>query len=128
MINLPEFNEQTMYDAETTFHLLLTEERLGKFLVHWEAMKMVQNTPGTIVECGVFKGTSFMRLALMRSFLGSNFSAKLLAFDMFGDAYPETSNQEDFAQRSHWIDTAGPSSISTDQLSLCLTNAGVSNF
>ena len=30
---------QSMYDAETNFNLLMTSERLSKFLVHYEAFK-----------------------------------------------------------------------------------------
>ena len=74
------------------------------------------NVPGEIVECGVFKGTSFVRFALMREILGSQFSSRLLAFDVFSDKYPKTNFKEDRIQRNFWIKTAGGSSISTGQL------------
>jgi hypothetical protein len=128
MIQLPDFSVQAMYDAETNFNLMMNEERLSKFVVHWEAMKMVSGIPGTIVECGVFKGTSFVRFALMRQLLGSNFSAKLIAFDVFSDEFPDTAFEQDKAQRAHWIETAGGSSISVEQLSEVLSNKGIANF
>ncbi len=116
MIELPDFSEQSRYDYETNFHLTLELSRLAKFIAHYEAYKMVQELPGAIVECGVFKGTSLTRFALFRELLGNYFSTKIIAFDVFGDQFPNTTYQEDKAQREHWIKTAGPSSISVDQL------------
>ena len=128
MIKLPEFTEQSMYDAETNFNLMMSHERLAKFLVHWEVMKMVQSIPGCIVECGVFKGTSFSRFALMRQILGGDFSARLLGFDVFSDHFPNTSFEQDKGQREHWIKTAGGSSIGKKQLTEILLNKGIDNF
>lgn len=128
MIKMPDFSTQAMYDAETHFHLMMNEERLAKFVVHWEAMKIASQVPGAIVECGVFKGTSFVRFALMRQLLGGNFSAKLIAFDVFSDEFPDTRYEQDKAQREHWIETAGGSSISVQQLTDTLDRKNISNF
>ena len=128
MIKMPNFDMQTLYDAETTFNLVMNEERLAKFLIHWEAIKIAQTIPGAIVECGTFKGTSFMRFANMRQLIGGNFSAKLIAFDVFSDEFPNTSFQEDQLQRQHWIQTAGGSSISVNQLKELLDRRGITNY
>lgn len=128
MIELPRFNEQAMYDAETNFNLLMSEERLGKFLAHWETMKMVSTVPGCIIECGVFKGTSFVRLALIREILGGETAASIVGFDVFNDSFPTTAFEQDHAQREHWIATAGGSSISVSQLSNLLEYKKISNF
>ena len=81
MIKLPKFDNQSMYDYETYFNLTMNDERLGKFLAHYEAMKIAENIPGEIVECGVFKGTSFARFAIMRRVMGGEKSAKIFGFD-----------------------------------------------
>lgn len=128
MINLPKFSEQCMYDAETLWHLQLTVERQSKAIAHWQMLERIQKVPGAIIECGVFKGTSFMRLAIMRKMLGMEDAAKLIGFDVFSDDYPTTAHQEDNLQRDHWINTAGPSSISADQLKDCMNRAGLSNY
>ena len=128
MIELPEFNEQSMYDAETNFNLMMSHERLAKFVIHWEAMKMVNEIPGCIVECGVFKGTSFSRFALIRDLLGSNFSARIIGFDVFSNNFPDTAYIQDKAQREHWINTAGSASIGKQQLEKILKDKGVNNF
>ena len=91
-------------------------------------MKLTQDVPGSIVECGVFKGTSFARFALMRQLLGGDFSSKIIGFDVFSDDFPDTNFEEDKAQREHWIETAGASSISIEQLSEILNLKRISNF
>lgn len=128
MIEVPEFNEQNMYDAETHFNLLMSEDRLGKFVAHWEALTMTSKVPGHIVECGVFKGTSFVRLALMRELLGGSASARLVGFDVFDDDFPTTIHEQDLQQREHWIATAGGSSISVQQLRGIMEIKGLGNF
>ena len=71
-------------------------------------MKLAVNIPGEIVECGVFKGTSLMRFALMGSqIMGGQNSAKIFGFDVFSNKYPKTKYKEDNIQRNHWINTAG---------------------
>ncbi|MEH6589914.1 MAG: TylF/MycF/NovP-related O-methyltransferase [Halioglobus sp.] len=128
MIKLPEFDEQSRYDYETNFHLTLEISRLAKFVAHYEAYNMVANLPGAIVECGVFKGTSITRFALLRELLGNHFSAKILAFDVFSDDFPDTQFEEDKAQREHWIETAGGSSISVEQLEDVFKRMNVQNY
>ena len=126
MIPLPDI-EKT-YEYETFFHLTLQLPRLAKFIAHYEAAKMAMNVPGEIVECGVFKGTSFTRFGLFRQLLGTQSSARLIAFDVFSDEYPNTAYEEDQAQRTAWIEAAGSSSISTSQLTEVLNRLEVANF
>jgi len=126
VIPLPDL-EKT-YEYETFFHLSLQVPRLAKFIAHYEACKMAMSVPGEIVECGVFKGTSFTRFGLFRQLLGTQWSAKLIGFDVFSDEYPDTAYEEDQAQRTAWIASAGSSSISTDQLAEILVRLEVSNF
>ena len=57
-----------------------------------------------------------MRFVALRNLIGTNFSAKIIGFDVFSDTFPDTDYEQGQAQRQHWIDTAGSSSISTDKL------------
>ena len=43
MIKIPKFTEQQMYDYETFFHLSMNENRLSKFLAHYESFKISKN-------------------------------------------------------------------------------------
>ena len=103
-----------MYDSETDFNLQMDKERLSKFLIHYEIFKKIINVKGDIVECGIFKGTSFVRLALFRELFKKK--CNLIGFDTFTDTYPNTSFENERKHREHWIKTAGHSSISKKQL------------
>ena len=80
MIKIPKDLKKKMYDYETFYHLSMTNDRLGKFLAHYEAFKLISEIPGEIVECGVFKGTSFVRFALFRELLGGEKFLKIVSF------------------------------------------------
>lgn len=128
MIKLPQFTTQDAYDFETYFHLTMKVDRLAKFIAHYEAYKIASTVPGSIVECGVFKGTSFVRFAMLRELLGNYFSTKLIAFDVFSDEYPDTKYEEDKQFRDYWIKTAGASSIGVEQLESILKDKDIKNF
>ncbi len=128
MIKLPKFNIQNMYDAETHFNLFMNDERLSKFLIHYEIFKKIKNYKGSIVECGVFKGTSFSRFAMLRELIGKSKSNKLIAFDVFSDKFPDTKFKNEKKQRKHWINTAGGSSIAINQLTKIFKKKKIKNF
>ena len=90
MIKLPKFNTQNMFDAETQFNLFMNKERLSKFLIHYEVFKKIYKINGSIVECGVFKGTSLSRFAMMRELFFKQNTKKLIAFDVFSDKFALT--------------------------------------
>lgn len=82
MIQLPEFNRS--FDYENGFYLSCDSSRIAKFLAHYELFKMVQEVPGAIVECGVFKGVSLTRFAMLRELFGPGYARTLVGFDIFG--------------------------------------------
>ena len=57
---------------------------MAKWAAHNEFFKMTEDLPGTIVECGLFKGVSFIRFAMFRRMFGNNHSKKMIGFDVFG--------------------------------------------
>lgn len=127
MIKLPKFEMQTMYDSETDFNLQMSPERMSKFLIHYEAFKIIKNISGSIVECGIFKGTSFVRFALLREVFKRK-NSKLIGFDVFNDVYPNTQFENEKKHRKHWIKTAGPSSISIKQLEKVFFKQKIKNY
>jgi hypothetical protein len=88
---------------------------MSKVIAHYELFKMVQDLPGAIVECGLFKGVSFVRFAMLRSLFGNVFSKKMIGFDVFGP-FPETRFEQDKKMREKFIRDAGLESISKEQL------------
>ena len=113
MISLPDFEKA--FEYENNFYLSCDITRISKILSHYEIYKMIKEVPGEIVECGVFKGASFLRFAMFREIFGNPFSKKIIGFDTFGK-FPETNFQDDKKARNKFIDSAGEDSISKDQL------------
>ena len=80
--------------------------------------------PGEIIECGVFKGASYLRFAMFREIFGNPFSKKIIGFDTFSK-FPETTFQDDNKARNKFINSAGSDSISKEQLLKILDNKGL---
>jgi len=106
----------------------MNEERFSKLLIHYEVFKKIKNIPGSIIECGVFKGTSFSRFAMLRELIGNKKKNKLIAFDVFSDDFPNTNFHNEKIQRKHWIKTAGGSSISTNQIEKIFKKKKIKNY
>ena len=122
MIKLPDFAKA--FEYENNFYLSCDNRRLSKILAHYELFKLAKELPGAIVECGVFKGASFVRFAGFRDLFGNPFSHKLVGFDIFG-AFPKTNFDEDKKYRTDCIRAAGEQSISKEQLIEVLKNKGI---
>lgn len=125
MIGLPEFSKT--FDYENGFYLTCDITRISKILAQYELYKMVLQVPGVIVECGVFKGASLARFAVLRELFGNPFSKKIIGFDTFG-AYPETSYSPDQSVREDFIGRAGDQSISTQQMIQVLKHKGCAQY
>ncbi len=76
MIKLPNFKKS--FEYENNFYLSCDSSRIGKVLAHYELFKIANYLPGSIVECGVFKGASLSRFSMMRELFGNSSSKKLL--------------------------------------------------
>jgi len=126
MIKLPKFTTQSMYDSETDFNLQMNTERISKLLIHYEIFKKIIKVKGDIVECGIFKGTSFVRLGVLRELFKKK--CKLIGFDVFADEYPNTNFTNEQKHRDHWVKTAGHSSISEKQLKTVFNKKNIGNF
>ena len=122
MIELPNFEKA--FEYENNFYLSCDITRISKILSHYEIYKMIKEIPGEIVECGVFKGASYLRFAMFREIFGNPFSKKIIGFDTFGK-FPETSFQDDEKTRNQFIDSAGADSISKEQLLKIMNHKGL---
>lgn len=122
MIKLPDFTKA--FEHENNFYLTCDNTRLSKILAHYELFKIAKDLPGAIVECGVFKGASFVRFAGFRDLFGNPFSHKLIGFDTFG-AFPETRFKADKKYRNNFVQGAGEQSISKEQLIEVLSKKGI---
>lgn len=122
MIELPDFTKS--FEYENNFYLTCDITRISKIIAQYEIFKMVQDIPGAIVECGVFKGASFSRFSMFREILSNPFGKKIIGFDTFAK-YPETSFVDDKKAREKFIQNAGINSISKQQLEEVLVKKGI---
>jgi hypothetical protein len=121
MIELPDFSKQWEY--ENGFYLTSDNARLGKILAHYELYKMTKGLEGAIVECGIFKGASFVRFAGFRDLIEGS-EKKVIGFDTFG-AFPPSTLKEDDPHIKHWVENAGEQSISKEQLREVMRKKGI---
>lgn len=113
MIELPDFTKPFYY--ENNFYLSSDINRLAKVMAHYELFKMTVDIPGAIVECGVFKGSAFVRFAAFRELLCNPLAKKMIGFDAFGP-FPETGFAEDQKWREKFIADSGDEGIDEEQL------------
>ena len=113
MIEIPSNN--LAFEHENGFYLTCQSSRIGKLLAHYELYKLVKHLPGSLIECGVYKGASLARFAMFRHLYEKNHLRKIIAFDTF-DTFPETSFEEDILLRENFINDSGNQSISKDQM------------
>ena len=122
MISLPDFEKA--FEYENNFYLSCDITRISKILSHYEIYKMIKEIAGEVVECGVFKGASYLRFVMFREIFGNPFSKKIIGFDTFSK-FPETSFQDDEKARKQFINSAGSDSISKEQLLKILNHKGL---
>lgn len=113
MIELPDFDKAFQY--ENHFYLSSDVYRMAKVMAHYELFKLTVDVPGAIVECGVFKGASFVRFAAFRQLLCNAAAKKMIGFDAFGP-FPETEFSQDQKWREKFISDSGEQGIGDDQL------------
>ena len=76
------YQEANKWDYENGYFLTCDTERVGKLLMQWELFKTIPK--GDIIEVGVFKGASLMRLAMYRNLIDGHQYRSVYGFDMFG--------------------------------------------
>lgn len=115
------------WDYENGFYLTCETGRIGKFLNHLEIYKKIIGLPGDVLEFGVYKGTSLVRLLAFRDLLEHTNSRKIIGFDAFGKFPEELSlaSDKDFVNR---FEQAGGYGISKDELEQHLENKKTSNY
>jgi hypothetical protein len=122
MIQLPDFSRS--FEYENNYYWASDVNRMAKVMAHYELYKQTLDIPGAIVECGVFKGASLIRLATFRQLLSNPTAKKIIGFDAFG-RFPETDFTGDKVWREKFITDSGEEGIDVDQLKTVLEHKGV---
>lgn len=106
--SLRDFQKKNAYDYENAFYWFSHPTRINKLLAHYDLYQKILGLPGDILELGVFKATSLIRLATFRNLLENDYSRKIVGFDAFGE-FPrnELSLESDLKFIDHFETTAG---------------------
>ena len=78
---------QKIYDGFNNFILSDDTKVFGKLLARSLLLDKVKDTPGDIVECGVFKGTGLLTFLKLKKYLLPNTHKKVIGFDYFKTEY-----------------------------------------
>ena len=122
MIKIPKIRDK--FEFENNFYLTCDNDRISKLLIQYELFSMAKNIPGEIVECGVFKGTSLIRLATFRELFNKK-RKKIIGFDTFGK-FPLANFSKDTKLRKKFVQQSGNQSISVSQLKKILKQKRIS--
>lgn len=119
------FDAERAFEYENGFYLTSALSRIGKLLGQYEVYKRITGLPGEVVECGVYKGASLLRLLSFRELLEAPDSRKVIAFDAFG-RFPRTSDGAD----NTWLEgfeREGGDGIPAGELQRVLARKGFRN-
>jgi hypothetical protein len=119
------FAAERAFEYENGFYLTSSLSRIGKLLGQYEVYKRILGLPGEVVECGVYKGASLLRLLSFRELLEAPDSRRVIAFDAFG-RFPRNGDQAESA----WIEgfeREGGDGIPASELERILARKGFRN-
>lgn len=74
-----------VWDYENGYYWFADRRRFGKFCAHYELYRRIVGLPGDVLEFGVYKAASLIRMAVFRDLLETAYSRKIYGFDAFGD-------------------------------------------
>lgn len=127
-LNIRNLSSSNVWDFENAFYWFSHPTRLNKLLAHYELYKSILPLPGHILELGVYKGASLIRLATFRALLENDYSRKIIGFDAFGKFPTDNVQSEsdvDFIQR---FETAGGYGLSQEELQAVIDQKGFQNI
>src|SRR5690554_5392641 len=120
------FDVDKVWEYENGYYLTSDITRHTKAIAQYELYKSIIHLPGDVLEFGVFKGASFIRLCSYREALELQYSRKIIGFDAFGK-FPEADNRLDKEFIQSWEDRAGDG-ISIEELNKSMTHKGIKNY
>lgn len=75
---------ERVWDYENGWHWFSSPSRMHKLLAQYELYRQIIGLPGHVLEFGVYKAVSLIRLASFRQLLEVDHSRNIVGFDAFG--------------------------------------------
>lgn len=126
-MNKINYNINEKWNYENGFYHTSDINRIGKLLSQFDIYNKIINKPGDILEFGVYKGCSIIRLLSFRHFLENSFSRKIYGFDTF-DKFPKnvkSSIDYDFINK---FENEGGDPICINELNTVLKRKNFNNY
>jgi len=112
-------------DYENGFYWYSSPNRLAKLCAHYELYKKIIDLPGDVIETGVFKASTLIRLATFRHFLEVPISRAIYAFDAFGVFPQKTISLPEDSSYAQSYDGNFGQGLSTDEVMNILDAKGM---
>lgn len=91
-------------------------DRLRKLFVRYELFKKALESPGDIVECGVFKGAGLFFWAKLLNIHAPEAQKKVIGFDTFGKPFADSLLDYEKESAKDFVDESNFEGISTNDL------------
>jgi hypothetical protein len=122
-----DLSSRDVWDHENAFYWFSHPTRINKMLAHYELYKSIVELPGHVVELGVYKGASLIRLATFRNALENDFSRQIIGFDAFGKFPREKLGLENDLRFINGFEEAGGNGLSVEESSNIFRRKGFQN-
>ncbi len=117
-----------VWDHENAYYWFSHPTRMNKLLAHYELYQSIVDLPGSVVELGVYKGTSLIRFGTFRNALENDFSRKIIGFDAFGTFPREGISLDADTKFIDRFETGGGDGLKRDELSAILSRKNFENI
>ena len=116
------------WDYENAFHWFSHPSRISKCLAHYEIYKKIIDLPGDVIEFGVYKTASLVRLATFRKILENDYSRKIIGFDAFGKFPHNSKNIDSDKEFIHKFEKEGGDGLSLREVQSILDHKQFDNI
>ena len=124
--DIDRLSPEAAMDYENGFYWFSGPNRLAKLCAHYELYKLILNLPGDIVETGVFKASTLIRLATFRHFFETPEARTIYAFDAFGNFPKENFSCKEDIDYSSSYDAMFGQGLSCIEIENLLKSKGLS--
>lgn len=115
-----------VWDYENGFYWFADRRRFGKLCAHYELYRRIVNIPGDILEFGVYKASSLIRMVVFRDLLETSFSRKIVGFDAFGHFPTEGLSLSTDQNYVPYFESAGGPGLEVQEVEAILRDKGCS--
>jgi hypothetical protein len=126
--NIRGMSKEKIWDYENSFYWFSSPTRINKMLMQFELYKSIIKLPGEIIECGVYKASSLIRLATFRNLLENDFSRKILGFDAFGKFPSQNLLLESDLEFVEYFESSGGFGLEESEVEAILADKGFKNI